>query len=108
MQPVDPVQLVLKVCQDAKACTDIMKRKTKYINRLTPVSTTNRATEADIELLASKVLAPWFKLRREPAEAKEGVDNAGTTSQRPEDAPLYTVSGVPWLHHLPSGPTGRC
>ena len=93
MRPVDPVELVVKICQDAKACTDIMKRKSKYINRLTPVSNTNRATESGIDQLGRAVLAPYFKLRDGADEGKGGTD-ADKAAQRPEDAPIYAVSGI--------------
>lgn len=61
--PVDPSLLVSKMCEDAKACPDPMQRKTKYVNRLTPVTGTDKATEAGIERLAREVMAPWFALK---------------------------------------------
>lgn len=71
MQPVDPQTLVLRICEDAKACTDITKRKCRYVNRLTPVSTTNKATENGVVAVAKAVLASSFQLKPEETGDKD-------------------------------------
>ncbi|KAM5352120.1 hypothetical protein ACJ41O_004843 [Fusarium nematophilum] len=65
MIPVEPLQLVTRICQDAKDCPDPRQRKVKYINRLTPVFDTDRATDKGIDRVARTVLAPYFELKSE-------------------------------------------
>lgn len=74
MDPVDPERLVRQMCQDAKACPDPRQRKTKYVNRLTPVMDTDKATETGIERVARAVLASHFTLN--PAEKAEGAESS--------------------------------
>lgn len=71
MKPVDPYQLVLRICRDAQECPSPRDRKCKYINRLTPVMDTEKATEKGIQRVARKVLASFFSLNE---EEKEGED----------------------------------
>lgn len=85
--PVDPVAFVRQVCLDARACGSPAERKLKYVNRLTPVSDTDRATEGGILKVARAVMEGTFKLNeptdgeaqaeeqeREREKIKEGVD----------------------------------
>lgn len=79
IKPVDPEALARKICEDARDCPDPMQRKTKYINRLTPVIDTNKATESGIERVARTVLAPWFNLKSEGAvDGDQGVEGDAT------------------------------
>ncbi|RFU73121.1 pyruvate decarboxylase [Trichoderma arundinaceum] len=70
MRPVDPCQLVLQICKDAQECPGPKDRKCKYINRMTPVVDTEKATEKGIERVARKVLASFFSLNEEEKEAE--------------------------------------
>ncbi|KAM4057980.1 THUMP domain-containing protein [Hirsutella rhossiliensis] len=78
-KPVQPEDLARKICEDARDCPDPRQRKCRYINRLTPVFDTDKATENGIVRLARKVLAPSFSLKGE-SEA-----DAGATGE-PRDA----------------------
>ncbi|KAF9869256.1 THUMP domain-containing protein [Colletotrichum karsti] len=70
--PVEPVALCRRMCQDAAICTDMKKRKTKYVNRLTPVTALDKASENGVKRAARKALAPWLVLvASSDAEAKE-------------------------------------
>lgn len=71
MEPIEPDTLVRHISQDAKACPDPRERKTKYINRLTPVFDTDKATDKGIERVARTVLAPWFTLKSESGDNAE-------------------------------------
>ncbi|KAL7790369.1 thiamine diphosphate-binding protein [Trichoderma ceciliae] len=71
MKPVDPCQLVLQICKDAQECPSPRDRKCKYINRLTPVVNTDKATEKGIQKVARKVLASFFSLNEEEREGEE-------------------------------------
>ncbi|EWZ92731.1 hypothetical protein FOWG_05768 [Fusarium oxysporum f. sp. lycopersici MN25] len=68
VKPVEPLKLVTKACQDAKDCPDPMQRKTKYINRLTPIFDTDKATDKGIERVARTVMESHFELKSESGE----------------------------------------
>ncbi|KAL4729601.1 hypothetical protein ACLX1H_004021 [Fusarium chlamydosporum] len=68
VKPIEPLKLVTKICQDAKDCPDPMQRKTKYINRLTPVFDTDKATDKGIERVARTVMGSHFELKKEAGE----------------------------------------
>ncbi|KAF4995662.1 hypothetical protein FGRMN_4972 [Fusarium graminum] len=68
VKPVEPLTFVTKVCQDAKDCPDPMQRKTKYINRLTPIFDTDKATDKGIERVARTVMGPHFELKSESGD----------------------------------------
>uniref|UniRef100_L2GI88 Pyruvate decarboxylase n=1 Tax=Colletotrichum fructicola (strain Nara gc5) TaxID=1213859 RepID=L2GI88_COLFN len=75
--PVEPVELCRRICRDAGACPDLKERKTKYINRLTPVSALDKASENGVVRTARKALAPWFSLTASETaiENEVGVKN---------------------------------
>jgi len=81
--PVDPVELCRRICQDASLCTDLKERKTKYINRLTPVTFVDKASENGVARVARKALAAHFELtmdtlpRVTDSEIKEGSVETG-------------------------------
>ncbi|UNI17351.1 hypothetical protein JDV02_003698 [Purpureocillium takamizusanense] len=79
MAPIKPGEFVLKICRDARDCPDPRQRKVKYINRLTPVFNTDKATEKGIIRVARSVLSPFFTLIPEEgveaAEAPQAVSN---------------------------------
>ncbi|KAM0348328.1 hypothetical protein ACHAPU_004296 [Fusarium lateritium] len=68
VKPVEPLKFVTKVSQDAKDCPDPMQRKTKYINRLTPIFDTDKATDKGIERVARTVMGPHFELKSESGD----------------------------------------
>ena len=96
MEPVEPAKLVSQICQDAKACPDPRQRKTKYINRLTPVFDTDKATDKGIERVARTVLASHFELKPESADGAEGVAEGAEKAEQSESSddskPACTVS----------------
>ncbi|EFQ31817.1 THUMP domain-containing protein [Colletotrichum graminicola] len=108
--PVDPVELCRRICQDASLCTDLKERKTKYINRLTPVTFVDKASENGVARVARKALAAHFELTMDtlprstdseitegPVETglgKEDVREQEMRSETPREAekPAFTVS----------------
>lgn len=56
-KPIDPVQIVQKICQDVR---DTKVKKTRYAQRLTPVTLTAAANLDNLKTLAPKVLGPHF------------------------------------------------
>ncbi|KAK1981873.1 THUMP domain-containing protein [Colletotrichum cereale] len=109
--PVDPVELCRRICEDASLCTDLKERKTKYINRLTPVTFVDKASENGVARVARKALATHFELtmdvisrltdsgiKGEPVETrvvKEDVSEQEVTTAeeaREAEKPAFTVS----------------
>ncbi|KAG6000276.1 hypothetical protein E4U21_005624 [Claviceps maximensis] len=87
MEPIEPGALVRKMCEDAQACLDPRNRKCKYINRLTPVFDTEKATESGIKKVARTVLSSTFHLKDE--STKEGNFD---TSAPVEPVSAYTYA----------------
>lgn len=85
--PVDPVIFCREICEDALSCPSLRERKTRYINRLTPVSVMDKASENGVERVARKVLEPWFELQDET----EG-DQAVSATPGSEKRPAYSVT----------------
>ncbi|KAK8053388.1 hypothetical protein PG996_012689 [Apiospora saccharicola] len=61
-QPVDPRQFARKVCEDAMLVTDRKQRRSRFLNRITPITLMGSATKVGIEETARIVLAPEFDL----------------------------------------------
>lgn len=74
--PVDPVEFVRKVCIDARDCDDIMKRKVKYINRLSPVVSMEKATENGLLRVARRVMGSHFGLVKEEPKKDDSQEDA--------------------------------
>ncbi|RYP69788.1 hypothetical protein DL771_005897 [Monosporascus sp. 5C6A] len=77
-QPVDPTKLVEAICKDAKNCTDRKQRRSRFVNRLTPVSIIGKATASGVEEVAKVVLAKHFQLagdgkNEEPKQEESGA-----------------------------------
>lgn len=61
-QPVEPRQFARKVCEDAMLVTDRKQRRSRFLNRITPITLMGSATKVGIEETARTVLAPEFDL----------------------------------------------
>ncbi|PHH58552.1 hypothetical protein CDD81_5381 [Ophiocordyceps australis] len=77
LAPVQPQELVVKMCEDARDCGDPRRRKVKYINRLTPVVDMDKATPRGVERVARRVLAPHFGLA--DGGGKQAMGDASST-----------------------------
>ena len=96
--PVKPVELVKYICTDIKSSADGKTRKTRYLNRLTPVTIMGRATMSGVEDVARQVLSEHFVLR--PAEEQSETGKTGRP-QGQEASPEYSVGygrASPSLH----------
>ncbi|KAI2469151.1 hypothetical protein F4781DRAFT_431670 [Annulohypoxylon bovei var. microspora] len=58
--PVDPVALAHRICADAR--DGAARRRSRFVNRFTPVTASARATEAGLDEVARKVLGGHFRL----------------------------------------------
>lgn len=107
MKPVDPYQLVLQMCRDAQACPSPKDRKCKYINRLTPVMDTDKATEKGIQRVARKVLSSFFSLneeeKEEEDEEKSTAEGLGEKAQEVDEA-VQVIEPVAEAQHAEASP----
>ncbi|KAJ9134760.1 Thump domain containing protein [Pleurostoma richardsiae] len=86
--PVQPVAIVKRICEDAKSSA---VRKTRYINRLTPITLIGKATGAGIEEVSRRVLADCFKLA--PSDGGPAPENADYPNSGDEkDKPAYSYA----------------
>ena len=74
-EPIEPVGFVRRICQDAaKIGEGNSTMKSRYVNRLTPVSKIGKATEQGLVEVARAVLSPWFDLTGKTASAEPVAD----------------------------------
>ncbi|KAK8131048.1 hypothetical protein PG984_007486 [Apiospora sp. TS-2023a] len=83
-QPVDPRQFARKVCEDAMLVTDRKQRRSRFLNRITPITLMGSATKVGIEETARTVLAPEFDLI--PAG-----EESGTLGEKDVKGPSYAI-----------------
>ncbi|KAI1145881.1 hypothetical protein F4825DRAFT_442524 [Nemania diffusa] len=82
--PVDPLVLVREICSDAAVAKDVSLRRSRFINKLTPITLTGKANEKGLEDVASKVLPSHFQLAEgEGEETGDGEGNACSYAIRP-------------------------
>jgi len=79
--PVEPVQFVKRICQDAKSGEQ--RTRSRYVNRLVPMTAVGKATEQGLVDLARKVLGEVFDLRGEKTDGDAtaaGVQDQGNSA----------------------------
>ncbi|RYC57189.1 hypothetical protein CHU98_g9020 [Xylaria longipes] len=81
--PVDPLVLVREICKDAAASKDRSMWRSRFINKLTPITLTGKATEKGLEDVAEKVLAEHFQLAEGETETGDSEDSACSYAIRP-------------------------
>ncbi|KAI3339357.1 hypothetical protein F4824DRAFT_456967 [Ustulina deusta] len=82
--PVDPLVLVRHICKDAAAAKDKSLWRSRFINKLTPITLTGKATEKGLEDVARKVLSDHFRLAEgEAGEKDDDANNACSYAIRP-------------------------
>lgn len=65
--PVEPVSFVQRICEDA--VNKKLRRRTKTVKRLSPMSLMGRASAEGLESVAKQVLAPHF--HKQPFESRK-------------------------------------
>lgn len=56
--PVEPVSLVKRICEDAM--NEPLRKRTRFVKRLSPMTLMGRASEEGLEKVATEVLGPRF------------------------------------------------
>ena len=69
--PVEPVPFVDRICDEVLECKDMVDRKLRHINRLTPVVTIGKALDKGIEKVGREVLDGRLELKAEDGEGGE-------------------------------------
>lgn len=68
--PVDPVAVVKQICQDAM--NEPLRKRTRFVKRLSPMTLMGRASEEGLEKVATEVLAPHF--HQQPFQPRQVSD----------------------------------
>ncbi|OIW26548.1 hypothetical protein CONLIGDRAFT_634815 [Coniochaeta ligniaria NRRL 30616] len=89
--PIEPVEFVKRICQDAKSGEQ--RTRSRYVNRLVPMTAVGKATEPGLLELARKVLGDVFDLSGKRAgddattgAKQEKVDTTETGSSEAKNA----------------------
>ncbi|KAI0121644.1 hypothetical protein BJ170DRAFT_130511 [Xylariales sp. AK1849] len=72
--PVEPRELIRSICEDARLVGDKKQRKSRFINRFTPITHMGKATEHGVEEVAKTVLAEHFQLAGVDDKPLDGRD----------------------------------
>ena len=70
VDPVEPVSLVKRICEDAMSSSEV--KRTRFAKRLSPMSLMGRASPEGLEKVANEVLAPHF--HQEPFQKRKVRD----------------------------------
>ncbi|KAI0799294.1 hypothetical protein GGR55DRAFT_669659 [Xylaria sp. FL0064] len=81
--PVDPLVLVHDICKDAAAAKDRSLWRSRFINKLTPIALTGKATEKGVEDVARQVLSGHFQLAEGETAEDDGGNGACSYAIRP-------------------------
>ncbi|KAI0154081.1 hypothetical protein BJ166DRAFT_534490 [Pestalotiopsis sp. NC0098] len=90
--PVEPREVVRRICEDAKLATNRAQRKSRFINRFTPITLMGRATENGVQETARSVLAEHFQLA--------GVDQQPTEEQDQGQGTSYAIRYTSRAHNV--------
>lgn len=103
-EPIEPVEFAHRICVDATAAADPKARRSRYLNRLTPITLVGRASDKGVQEVCEKVLPRWFAMKRAKdkggqqkaakgaEEADEGsVPAAAAAGSDDKEKPAYTV-----------------
>ncbi|KAI9882151.1 MAG: hypothetical protein M1823_006107, partial [Watsoniomyces obsoletus] len=89
---IDPVALVHRICEDAASQPD--QQRSRYIQRLTPVTLFARATEEGLAHLAATVLAPHFHGPEVTSKKFAIRPTIRSSNQMKRDAVIQTVAAA--------------
>ncbi|KAI0198648.1 hypothetical protein F4808DRAFT_435306 [Astrocystis sublimbata] len=74
--PVDPMVLTREICKDATKAKEKSMWRSRFINKLTPITLTGKATDKGLEDVARKVMGEHFQLADGEGEGEEGSDGS--------------------------------
>lgn len=77
---IDPVQLVHKICADAHAHPE--RKRGRWIQRMTPITTIRKTLSVDLEAFAKEILKPHFHSGVPPKKVSDSVVERATEEIR--------------------------
>lgn len=87
--PIDPVDFVHRICKEVASKPDTAR--TRYLNRLTPMTLIGKATDKGLEDVSKTVLGEHFNLAESETIA-EVEANQGVTGKTEPERTNYSVS----------------
>jgi tRNA acetyltransferase TAN1 len=91
--PIDPVDFVYRICKEIVSTPGI--RRMRYINRLSPITTTAKATEKGLKEVGKTVLGQHFQLAGE--EEKGEPQPASSVSEYPSSEYTRSCCSTTWI-----------
>ncbi|KAG9236060.1 hypothetical protein BJ875DRAFT_248428 [Amylocarpus encephaloides] len=101
VQPsIDPVDICRRICEEV--ASNSRNRRTRYINRITPVTLIGKATEKGLEELTSTILKDHFTMVGvEAADSATDVQPADSESEPKQDSHTYAIRPTIRNHNKP-------
>ncbi|KAL5121064.1 hypothetical protein ACEQ8H_000915 [Pleosporales sp. CAS-2024a] len=90
--PVEPVSFVEKICQDLAAGVQV--RNCRYVKRLTPITSTEKASAKGLEDVAKRVLAPHFHQKDQTGKKFAIRPSIRNNKELTRDAVIKTVAAI--------------
>lgn len=84
-EPIEPVMFVHRICTDAIESSGL--KRSRWVQRLTPMTLMGKATEKGLDEVARAVLGPHFH-----------AQSQSPRKVRPESASFHSQSGIPYLY----------
>lgn len=77
---IDPVQLVHNICADAHAHPE--KKRGRWIQRMTPITSIRKTLSVDLEAFAKEILKPHFHSGGPPKKVSDSAAERNTEENR--------------------------
>lgn len=91
-KPIDPVKVVISICEDVASSG---QKRSRYAQRITPITLTDSATEDSLKRLAAKVLGPHFHQEKDQTPYKYAIQpSLRNFNALTRDDIIQTVAGV--------------
>ncbi|KLU84576.1 hypothetical protein MAPG_03616 [Magnaporthiopsis poae ATCC 64411] len=92
-EPIEPVEFAHHICVDAKTAADPKSRRSRYLNRLTPITLVGRASDKGVEEVCEKVLPQWFVMKRAKDEGEQQKAAKGAEDAHEGSVPAASAAG---------------
>ncbi|KAI1385249.1 uncharacterized protein F4822DRAFT_338657 [Hypoxylon trugodes] len=98
--PINSVEMVRQICKDAKGVEEKKERKSRFINRFTPVTASGKATQLGLEEVAKKVLGEHFQLAGDEDDQAAAQTDAYTVRHSLKSNPEYAIRPTFRAHNI--------
>jgi tRNA acetyltransferase TAN1 len=91
--PIIPLDLTMRICIESRHSRDgRLERMCRYVNRITPVATMDKATANGVARVARRVLAPYFDLTADSAASE--LEQNTTQREETQEAPIVESRSI--------------